>query len=205
MSGSSSSLPPHGTEVSSSRKPPMAARDKKVGSSSRQAARPAQEDQWTVRPRVVPSGTGASESQRTAPRQAPTPREGRRSVRLPPSSFTMAPTTPTQTPCRGAGRGESRRTRHRRRAHRRWRSLAPPTAPAVITYPGWRGPRCPCFPHRRRGPRTNFGRRWGRRFSPRAGGGTSSRRRGGGPKRSSPRVSGLEARSPRAGLEAWSP
>jgi hypothetical protein len=34
MSGSSSSLPPHGTEVSSSRQPPMAMRDKMVGSIS---------------------------------------------------------------------------------------------------------------------------------------------------------------------------
>jgi hypothetical protein len=74
MSGSSSSSPPHGTEVSSSRRPHAAVRDENVGSSSRQAARPACEDQWTVRPRVAPSGTGASESQRTAPRHADPPR-----------------------------------------------------------------------------------------------------------------------------------
>jgi hypothetical protein len=40
MSGSSSSSPPHATEVSSSRRPQTAARDKNVGSSSRSAARP---------------------------------------------------------------------------------------------------------------------------------------------------------------------
>jgi hypothetical protein len=70
MSGSSSSSPPRGTEVSSSRQPQAARRDKNVGSSLRQAARPAREDQRTVRPRVVPSGTGASEMQRSAPCQA---------------------------------------------------------------------------------------------------------------------------------------
>jgi hypothetical protein len=41
MSGSSSSSPPHGTEVLSSRQSQAAARDKTVGSSLRQAARPA--------------------------------------------------------------------------------------------------------------------------------------------------------------------
>jgi hypothetical protein len=40
MSGSSPSSPPRGAEVSSSRQPQAAARDKNVGSSSRQAARP---------------------------------------------------------------------------------------------------------------------------------------------------------------------
>jgi hypothetical protein len=44
MSGSSSSSPSRATEVSSSQRPQTAARDKNVGSSSRQAARPAQED-----------------------------------------------------------------------------------------------------------------------------------------------------------------
>jgi hypothetical protein len=70
MSGSSSSSPPRAAEVSSSRRPQAAARDKNVGSSSRQAARPAREDQRSVCPCVAPSGTGASEPQRTTPRQA---------------------------------------------------------------------------------------------------------------------------------------
>jgi hypothetical protein len=74
MSGSSSSSPPHDTEVSSSRQPQTAARDKTVGSSSRQAARPTREDQRMVRPRAAPSGTGAPESQRSAPCQADPPR-----------------------------------------------------------------------------------------------------------------------------------
>jgi hypothetical protein len=39
MSGSSSSSPPRATEVSSSRRPQMAARDKNVGLRSRQIAR----------------------------------------------------------------------------------------------------------------------------------------------------------------------
>jgi hypothetical protein len=54
MSGSSSSLPPRATKVSSSRQPRMAAHDKNVGSSSRPAARPAREDQRVVRPCVRP-------------------------------------------------------------------------------------------------------------------------------------------------------
>jgi hypothetical protein len=41
MSGSSSSSPPHATEVSSSRRPQMTTRDKNVGLSSRHAALPA--------------------------------------------------------------------------------------------------------------------------------------------------------------------
>jgi hypothetical protein len=74
MSGSSSSSPPHGAEVSSSRRPQVTGRDKTVGSSSRQVAPPAQEDQRMVRSRAVPSGTCASEPQRSAPRQANPPR-----------------------------------------------------------------------------------------------------------------------------------
>jgi hypothetical protein len=74
MPGSSSSSPPCATEVSSSQWPQTATRDKNVGFSSRQAARPAREDQRTVRPRVAPSRTGASESQRAAPRQTNPPR-----------------------------------------------------------------------------------------------------------------------------------
>jgi hypothetical protein len=74
MSGSSSSSPPCATEVSSSQWPQTAMRDNNVGLSSRQAARPAREDQRTVRPRVAPSRTGASESQRAAPRQTDPPR-----------------------------------------------------------------------------------------------------------------------------------
>jgi hypothetical protein len=77
MSGSSSSSPPRGTEVSSSRQPHAAVGDKTVGSSSRQAARPAREDQQMVRPRVAPSRTNASESQRSAPRQANPPEKVR--------------------------------------------------------------------------------------------------------------------------------
>jgi hypothetical protein len=54
------------------------------------------------------------------------PREGRRSGRRPPASFVMALTAPTQTPCRGAGRGGGRRTRRRHRARRQWWSQALP-------------------------------------------------------------------------------
>jgi hypothetical protein len=44
MSGSYSSSPPRSTEVSSSRQPQAAVRDKTVGSTSRQEARLARED-----------------------------------------------------------------------------------------------------------------------------------------------------------------
>jgi hypothetical protein len=50
------------------------------------------------------------------------PQEGRRSGRRPPASFTMAPIAPTLTPCRGADRGGSHRTRCRRRERRKRRS-----------------------------------------------------------------------------------
>jgi hypothetical protein len=52
MSGSSSSSPPHATEVSSSWWPQTATCDKNVGLSSRPAAHPAREDQRTVLPRM---------------------------------------------------------------------------------------------------------------------------------------------------------
>jgi hypothetical protein len=74
MSGSSSSSPPCGTEVLSSRWPREAGRDKTVGSSKRQAASPARVDQRSVRSSSAPSGMGAPESQRSAPRQADPPR-----------------------------------------------------------------------------------------------------------------------------------
>jgi hypothetical protein len=150
MSGSSSSSPPRGTEVSSSRQPQVVVGDKTVGSSSHQAARPAREDQRTVRPRVAPSGTGASESQRSAPRQAD-PREGRRSDRRPPASLTMAPTAPTLTTCRGADRVGSRHTRHRRRARRKRRSQALPRGACSHYLSGVVEPRtftCPSSPAR---------------------------------------------------------
>jgi hypothetical protein len=74
MSGSSSSSPPHATEVSSSRRPQTAARDKNVGTSSQQAARSTREYQRTVCTRAEPSRTGATGSQSAAPRQANPPR-----------------------------------------------------------------------------------------------------------------------------------
>jgi hypothetical protein len=74
MSGSSSSSPPHGGEVSSSHQSQAAGRDKTVGSSSRQAALPTRVDQRSVRSRAAPSGTGASEPQRSMPRSADPPR-----------------------------------------------------------------------------------------------------------------------------------
>jgi hypothetical protein len=109
MSGSSLSSPPRATEVSSSRRPQMAACDKNVGSSSRQAARPAREDQRTIRTRAEPSRTGAPG--RKVPRPAKlSPRGSQRSGHLPFTNSTMVWTVPTATPCRGTGHGRSRRT-----------------------------------------------------------------------------------------------
>jgi hypothetical protein len=73
MSGLSSSSPPRGTEMSPSRHPQAIGRDKTLGSSSCQVARPARGDQQVVRPRAVPIGTGAPEPQRSAPRQVNPP------------------------------------------------------------------------------------------------------------------------------------
>jgi hypothetical protein len=74
MSGSSSSSPPRGAEVSSSRRPQVAGCDKTVDSSSRHAAPPARVDQRSVRSRAAPSGMGSSEPQRPVSRSADPPR-----------------------------------------------------------------------------------------------------------------------------------
>jgi hypothetical protein len=74
MSGSSLSSPPRGAEVSPSRRRQATERDKTIGSSSRQVARSARKDLRLVRPRVVPSRTGASETQRSVPRLVDPPR-----------------------------------------------------------------------------------------------------------------------------------
>jgi hypothetical protein len=147
MSGSSSSSPPCGVEVSSLRQPQAAVRDKTMDSSSRQAARPAREDQWTVRPRVAPSGTGASESQRSAPRQANPPR---RSEERPASACQLYDGSDRPvTPYKGADSGGSRQTRSRRLAHRRRRSKALPHGACSPCLSGAAEPRtsmCPSSP-----------------------------------------------------------
>jgi hypothetical protein len=109
LSGSSSSSPPRGAEVSSSRQPQATGCNKTVGLSSRQVAPPAREDQRMVRSCAVPKRVLSS---RRDLRPVKTiPQEGQRSGRRPPTSFMMAPTVPTPTPCRGAGREGGRRTR----------------------------------------------------------------------------------------------
>jgi hypothetical protein len=115
---------------------------------------------------------GREPPSRRDPRLAkPTLREGRRSGRRPLTSFTMAPTTPTPIPCRGADRGESRRTRRRRRAHRRRQSQALPRGVCSHCLSKSGGPGCSRVPHRQRGPQSNPDRRGGQGVSPRAGGG----------------------------------
>jgi hypothetical protein len=145
MSGSSSLSPPYAIEVSSSRQLQTATCDKKVGSSSRQAARPAHEDQRTVLPRVAPSGTGASEAQRVTPRQVDPLRQSEERPTLIRQLFDGL-TAPTRTPCRGVDRKQSRRTRRRCRArYRRWipaslrgvcsRYLSGVAEPRMFTFP----------------------------------------------------------------------
>jgi hypothetical protein len=70
MSGSSSSSPPRGIEVSLSHRPRAARCDKTVDSSSRPAASVVREDQQMTRSCATPGRTGAPETRRPAPRQA---------------------------------------------------------------------------------------------------------------------------------------
>jgi hypothetical protein len=74
MSGSSSSSPLRGAEVSSSHRPWEAGRDKVVGSSSRPAAPPVRVSLRSTRSRTAPKGTGTPEPPRYAPRQIDPPR-----------------------------------------------------------------------------------------------------------------------------------
>jgi hypothetical protein len=175
MSVSSLSSPPRATEVSSSRRPQMAACDKNVGSSSRQAARPAREDQRTIRTRAEPSRTGAPG--RKVPRPAKlSPRGSRRSGHLPFANSTMVRTVPTPTPCRGVGHGRSRRTMCRHRARRRQWIPVPPCSACSRYLSRAAEPwtfTCPSSPV---GPRSNPGRRRGRRISPCAVRGARCRR-----------------------------
>jgi hypothetical protein len=74
MSGSSSSSPPRGAEVSSSRRPREVGHDKTVGSISRPAAPPAHVGLRSTRFRTAPSGTDTPEPHRSAPRRIDPPR-----------------------------------------------------------------------------------------------------------------------------------
>jgi hypothetical protein len=101
-----------------------------------------------VRPRAAPSGR-APLSRRDPHPAKPTPREGRRSGRPPPSSFMTTLTAPTLTPFRGIGRGGSRRIRRRRRARRRRWIPTPPRDACICYLSGVAEPRtftCPSSP-----------------------------------------------------------
>jgi hypothetical protein len=74
MSGSSSSSPLRGAEVSSSRWPREAGCDKVVGSSSRLAAPPVRVGLRSTHSRTAPSGTGTPEPPRSVPCQIDRPR-----------------------------------------------------------------------------------------------------------------------------------
>jgi hypothetical protein len=145
MSGSSSLSPPCATKChhrSGRRRPRVtrmwaSARDKQLALPERTSGRSARA--WRLAGRVPPSHRG--------PRPAKlTPRGGRRSVRRPSTSFSMAPTTPTRILCRDTGRGRSRRTRRRHRAHCRWWILVPPRGACGHYLSGAVEPRTFMFP-----------------------------------------------------------
>jgi hypothetical protein len=175
MSGSSSSSPPHATEVSSSRRPQTVVRDKKLGSSSRQASCLAREDQRTVRPRVAPSKTGAFESQRAVPRQADPPR--RSEVRPAPvrQLFDGFDRPDSDSLQRHRSWGKSPNSASTLSAPKRW-ILAPPRGSCGRCLSGVGEPRTFTFPSLPGGPRTNPGCRRGQRISPLADGGEHYRR-----------------------------
>jgi hypothetical protein len=112
MSGSSSSSPPRGAEVSSSHWPQATGHDKTVGSSSRQAAPPERTSGQSAPVRRLAGR--ALPSRKDLRPVKPILREGQRSGRRPPASSMTARTAPTLIPCRGAGRGGGHRTRRRR-------------------------------------------------------------------------------------------
>jgi hypothetical protein len=153
------------------RRPQTTARDKKVHSSSRQAARPAREDQGTVRPRVAPNKTGASKLQRATPHQADPPR---RSEERP---------APVHQLFNGSDRPDSDSLQRCRSWGKSTDSASTSSTPQVVDsgtasrrLQSWQSPGCSRFPRRRQGPRTNPGRRRGRRISPRADEGAHCRR-----------------------------
>jgi hypothetical protein len=161
MSGSSSSSPPRGTEVSSSRQPQATGREKTLGSSSHPVAHPARGDQQMVRPRVVPSGTGTPEPQRSAPCQADPLRR---------SEERLASTRQLYD---GSDRHDSDSLQRRWARKRSSDSASTPSAPPVVEpsaaprrlqsllIRGARSPGCSCVPCCRRGPRSDPGRRGG--------------------------------------------
>jgi hypothetical protein len=170
MLGSSSSSPPRSTEVSSSRQPQAAVRDKTMGSSSQQLACPP--ERTSGRSALVSRPAGRAPLSRRDPhRTEPTLQDDRRSGRHPPASFTMAPTAPPLTPCRGTDHRGSHRTRCRRRAHHRQWSQALPHGICSHCLFGVAGPRMYMCPSCRWGPQFNPSRCGGHGVSPRAGGG----------------------------------
>jgi hypothetical protein len=120
MSGSSSLLPPCTTEVLSSRRPQIAAREACEHKLERTRGRYA--PMW--RPAV------RAPLRHREPRLAkPTLQGGRRSGWLRFANPSTVPTAPTRTPCRGAGRERGRHTKRRHRAClRRWIPAPPRVA-----------------------------------------------------------------------------
>jgi hypothetical protein len=142
MSGSSSSSPPRAAEVSSSWRPHATrmwaqAHGKQLALPKRTSGRSALA--WHPAGQVPTSRIDLRLAQ-------PIPRGGRRSDRPPSANFTMAPTAPTWTPCRGASRGGSRRTRRRHQVRRRWWILAPPRGACSRYLSGAEEPRTFTFP-----------------------------------------------------------
>jgi hypothetical protein len=168
MSGSSTSSPPHATDVKLLQRPEIAACKKNAGSSSRSVAHPAREDQHATRPRMAPSGPSTSEARRDPPHQADLPKRSEEQV----------------TPCRhifnGSNRPDSDSLQRRPSWVKSTGSASTPSAPqevdsgvaprrlqSLIIWEPWTYK----FPRRRRGPRTKPAHGEGRKVSPRAAGG----------------------------------
>jgi hypothetical protein len=172
------------------------ARDKQLALSKRTSGRSV----------LVWRPAGQAPPGRRVPRPAKlSPRGGRRSGRRPPANSTTVPTAPTSTPCRGAGRGRSRRTLRRCRACRRRRILVPPRGACSRYLFGAAEPRtftCPSLPGGAKVQPQPLQRPEGQPPSGRGSVLPPLMRR---TETEQPPVGGLKARSPRAGLEVRSP
>jgi hypothetical protein len=145
ISGSSSSSPLCGAEVSSSRRSREAGATRLWGR-ARVWWLPLLE--WAFgRPAPVrrPAGQALPSRQDLRPVRS-IPLGGRRSVRCLSANSTTVRIARTLTPCRCAGRGGGRQIRRRRQVRRRWQNRAPPRGACSRCLSGVAGPRmfmCP--------------------------------------------------------------
>jgi hypothetical protein len=178
MSGSSSSSPLHGAQVSSSRRPREAGRDKVVGSSSRPAGPPCPSG-----PSVDPLPYGAQRDGHSRAAKICAPPD--RSLQEVGGAFGACPPAlrrfrllELRLPAEAPVAGEVVRFDIDAKRDASGGTERCPAASAVVAHPGWQGPGCSCAPYCRQGPWSNPDRSGGRRDSPRANGGGCCCRRG---------------------------